>query len=923
MLRLISGQLVRRGSRSLALLLGLLVACASFTVLTSQSRAESLQVQGTVHSTIRSAYDVLVRPRGAQSALEKKDGLVQAGFLTQVHGGISLAQWRQVQRVPGVQVAAPVAVIGYVVPKIQVPIMGSVNVNPHGRRTLVRLSTTWRTDDGASVVRARPSFLYVTPNSLGGPDDGSVVFESAGGHRRVIQRDTSSAPWTVQSPPTATDLFTTRSYADPALRRFVGQGSDPVVGFPFLVEAVDPTAEARLAGLKGAMVKGAYLRSGPVRTETIQNSLSQVVPVVVAASPATHISFTYRVQQLSTAAANAVGQGKGFESQAHAPGRLLKSGTVTQVSAYRQLLADMKSPSPFNYFARQLSYLYTTGGTTYDVTGQAAARALRVRTVHNPRAVWANSAGGDELGALIPAGADDTAFRVMNGYQWNNSNDLRLTPPVFKAVGTFDAGKLPGFSALSRVPLGTYASTVLTGATPQARTVLNGTALPPSPNIPGYVQPAPLMITSLSSLPVFEAAKGYYTKLTGDRSGAQFAPVNAATPISSIRVRVDGVHGIDATSRERVRLVAQQIATRTHLSVDVTVGSSPAPQTIILPAGQHGRPQLELHENWVKKGVAVAIVNAVNKKSLALFVLVLLVCGLFVANTAAASVRSRRRELGTLTCLGWSQARLFVLVIAELVVIAAAAGIGGGLLAYLVGSLIDVPISAGRAALALPAALAVAVLAGTLPAWQATRATPLEAVQPAVTAPRRAGSVRTVTGLAWTNVRRTLGRSVVAAVGLGVAAAALTLIAGITIGFHGAVVGTLLGNAVAVQVRGADYAAITAILVLAGVGVANVLYLSIRDRGPELATLDAVGWTPATLNRLLGTEGIIIGTAGALVGAGVGLAALIRLTGSDSTTLILVAVGAFLIALAVALIGTALPVLSLRRLPTAVLLTEE
>lgn len=926
--RLLFGQLLRRGSRSVALLLGLLVACASFTVLTSQSRAESLQVQGTVHSTIRSAYDILVRPRGAQSALEKQDGLVQAGFLTQVHGGISLAQWHQVQQIPGVQVAAPVAVIGYVMPKIVIPVNASKAVRGTSGRTLIRVDSTWRTDNGSSVERARPRFLYVTPHPLTTSTQGlQVITTETGpdGRRHAVCTDTAgTAPWTVQSGPTTAECSTRAAYLQQVSQHQTNSLSDVTFAFPFLVEAVDPTAEAKLAGLKGAITAGRYLTSGPLTRRAFGQSSSLQVPVLVASQPATHVAVHYQLVQLPAADATAVATDTAMSRFTTSPGKVVRDGSADQGLAYRTLLAAMATPTSHgDYFADQLSYLYTTGPTSYRATGILAHRVLSTRTVRNARGVWADPVASDAIGTLIPAGGDDTAFRTMAAYGWNNQNPRNLAPPVFVKHGTFDAAKLPGYSALSRVPLGTYASTVLTGATPRARKVLGGAALPPSPNIAGYVQPAPLMITTLSALPAFEASSGYWSKLSGDRSGASFAPVNAKAPISSIRVRVDGVHGIDPVSRERVRLVAQQIAARTQLSVDVTVGSSPAPQTIVLPAGQHGRPQLVLHENWVKKGVAVAIVDAVNKKSLALFVLVLLVCGLFVANTAAASVRSRRRELGTLTCLGWSRARLFVLVLAELVVIATVAGIGGAVLAYLVGSLIDVQISPGRAALALPAALAVAVIAGAGPAWQATRATPLEAIQPAVAAPRRAGSVRTVTGLAWTNVRRTLGRSLVAAVGLGIAAAALTLIAGITIGFHGAVVGTLLGNAIAVQVRGADYAAITAILVLAGVGVANVLYLSIRDRGAELATLGAVGWTPATVDRLLATEGTIIGTTGAFVGSGIGLAALVRLTGSHSATLVLAAVGAFVIALAVALIGTALPVLSLHRLPTALLLTEE
>ena len=119
-----------------------------------------------------------------------------------------------------------------------------------------------------------------------------------------------------------------------------------------------------------------------------------------------------------------------------------------------------------------------------------------------------------------------------------------------------------------------------------------------------------------------------------------------------IRVRVAGVTGPNPVSLERIKEVAQLIAVRTHLTVDIVSGSSPAPTAVSLPAGTFRQPQLLLTEDWVKKGVAVAILAAVDKESVLLFTLILVVCALFVANSATAAVRSRRRELGVLACLG-------------------------------------------------------------------------------------------------------------------------------------------------------------------------------------------------------------------------------------------------------------------------------
>src|SRR5439155_20261648 len=108
---------------------------------------------------------------------------------------------------------------------------------------------------------------------------------------------------------------------------------------------------------------------------------------------------------------------------------------------------------------------------------------------------------------------------------------------------------------------------------------------------------------------------------------------------SVIRVRVAGVTGPTPASLNRIKTVAEQIELRTHLTVDIVAGSSPAPTTVAVPADKYGTPALLLSEGWVSKGVAVSILNAVDRSSVALFVLILVVCALFVANSATAAVR--------------------------------------------------------------------------------------------------------------------------------------------------------------------------------------------------------------------------------------------------------------------------------------------
>jgi hypothetical protein len=67
-----------RPARTLALIAGVLVA-AAFTVLTAASRTAQVRTVGKVSANFQPAYDILVRPEGARTAMESKTGTVQAG----------------------------------------------------------------------------------------------------------------------------------------------------------------------------------------------------------------------------------------------------------------------------------------------------------------------------------------------------------------------------------------------------------------------------------------------------------------------------------------------------------------------------------------------------------------------------------------------------------------------------------------------------------------------------------------------------------------------------------------------------------------------------------------------------------------------------------------------------------------------------
>ena len=894
-------QLRFRLARSLALVAGVLVAAAAFTVLTAASRTAQVRTTGTVSANFAPAYDILVRPKGARTAQENQTGTVQPDFLSGIYGGITMAQYHQIQQIPGIQVAAPIAMVGYTQLEAAVwePVPAATLAG--ARRQLYRISTTWVSDNGASRVTQPPSYLYITPRRVTGNLRGRPSTDGTG--PGCVLGDGSPLP-----PGTNPFSAAAQSYAS-CWSRVNHDGLPPGGGassaeagywinwtIPVLIAAIDPAAEAELDGLNKVVVSGRYL------TEN-ESGRGPILPVLASSGSGMSEYAQTTLQQLAAPSVMPDMNANWASVQASVPGRTVATVHTTAQQAYNAVLKGLGPTETLQgtYTGTPVAGYWSAGPVDYRRTRSGA---LVPRQVVNRPSVWAT---GNSV-APVAMDDEDSQYRTVTSHAKASAPTTQFA--VINVAGVFDPARIRSFSPLSRVPLGTYQPVTAAPASAASRRALHGGDLLPSQNLGGLVSQPVNLITTLSALPKLENSLVY-------------SRVPAADPISVIRVKVAGVTGPGALSRERINAVAQQIAQRTGLDVDVVAGSSPSPVTIDLPAGRFGPPPLTLSENWVKKSVAVAILNAVDKTSVVLFTLILVVCVLFVGNAATAAVRGRRRELGVLACVGWRRSRLFATALGELAGMGLAAGLLAAAIAVPVSAGLGLRASPGRALLAVPVAIAVAVVAGLAPAWLAARADPVSSVRPPVLAVRRSHQPRGITSLALLNVARTPGRTLIGVASLAVGIAALTLLAAVSFAFRGVVVGSLLGNAVAVQVRGVDYVAAGATVALGVLAVADVVFLNIRERAAELATMRSFGWRDTALARLVITEGTIIGVVGSLAGAGLGLAAAAWFAGQLPARLLAIVAAAVAAGIIITAAATLLPAALLRRLPLAHLLAEE
>ncbi|HUS80074.1 MAG TPA: hypothetical protein VM283_02330, partial [Armatimonadota bacterium] len=198
---------------SLAALTVAMVAAGS-ALCASVSQALVAATEDALGDGRAAQYDILVRPVGSRTELEATEGLVEPNHLSGITGGITFDAYEAIRNVPGVEIAAPIAILGYQRLDFRVGTLLTVDGT-----YAIRCVREER--DGAWTYRDESVVAYtLTAQGSAGADQNAEM---------------TSVPERV---PTAGCVFE----------------------FWALVAAVDPRAEDALVGLKSA-VHGTYLRA--------------------------------------------------------------------------------------------------------------------------------------------------------------------------------------------------------------------------------------------------------------------------------------------------------------------------------------------------------------------------------------------------------------------------------------------------------------------------------------------------------------------------------------------------------------------------------------------------------------------------------------------------------------------------------------
>lgn len=792
---------------------GLLTSIVGFILLASTSQTAAATLRGDAEKAWPSPFDLLVRPPSALTSLETSQGLVRPNYLSGSVGGITNDQLLRIRRIVGVQVAAPIAVVGFVTWPAGTSVDLQRQVGGH-LVSVFRISQSAVGDAGLSHFPASTKYLVVAPT-------GHLEIGPGGVTRLHVGSTTIACTDAVTC-----DDGNTGSGTPATATTFVSFDE------PVLLAGVDPSAEAALSGASTCVRTGRYLRAGD--GAMLATTSTPIVPVLASTSSFIDETVSIHVDQATVPEMVLAGT---------TPSSLSTWSSVTvQSTTADQLFRGFLSQGLGSYY--NISPIEVPGTVGY---GYVSSNHLATRSVSPDLSAFSNPFATQ---TPVPTEAQDTWLRAVTAHQFVNGATAGTSGPSqppnrWQVVGRFDPQCLTGFGS---------SVAGLAGFAPATATIGDGRHLGATRSVAGYINPPPALLTTLDGASYFADP----SRFVGG-SGSAF--------ISAIRIRVANVQQPGPLSEARLARVAADIHAATGLAVDIVKGSVQRAVSIDLPAGRFGRPSLTVTEGWSVKGVVVDFVTTVGRANLALFAVVLVGAAILVGQTTYSSARRRRQEFGVLRAFGWTPRRIALLVEMETVILAAAVGVVALLVDVVVSLLLRTGSLGWQLALSPLVAIGVAALAAAVPALLISRSSVVSTLRP----PRRSRRHSRSPSLTGFAIREMAGAwRAEALLGAGAVGLGGTLIGGfllIAVSFGGEVDASLLGTVISGELRGFHVLLGVLVLVIGMVAAGQIVTLSYLERQPDLAVLRALGWHRRTVAAVAVIQALLLGFIGGLAAA--------------------------------------------------------
>lgn len=848
-----SGGSIVRFTRNLPVLVATAVLALLALGSTGLSSAAHLSISGKIDANWRGAYDILAIPKQSNlvSSAASTRGVIEPDFLSyQGHGGISISQLDAIRHIPGVSVAAPISMVGYLQSEAISP---DVYISKSALPTSIqfyRLTESEYTSDGHTtfLVATRTADVLLGPANL-----------------------------TATSPPPFLLSTSHLGWND--------DGVDLVLGGPFppqvtAVEAVDPSAEQQLLGttssfLSSLQIPQAETAIGTFDTQRIPNTFdlaqselesirqrtggavagngggssgpglkSPVVPIEVASSLPYGLALSLEIDAIGPPLTH---YPAGPQSTTGIGALEKANGSAVRPVGHVQLdlSSRLRAYEPPNVTLLWPGSL-PPNGNAYSTTDASYSLQLAGRATYKPR--LDTSSTSEPAFAIVPQGTvsytgqttADQGDQMVQSYRTFTA--LALPPAAGRPstggdgdpglglfiapVGEFEFDQLAlPSNPLNHVPLGAY-------EVPSA-SIADNVVLHPTAEPLGFLTSPPGAITNLQS--------------------AELLRGNA--PIDAIRIRVDYTGKYTPSAIRKVTQIADQISA-VGVDVQVVAGSSPSPVRVYVPKYFSSNKDLGWTvQEWTTLGAAQQTETGLSRGEQLLIVLVTAVGASLILAMVIADSSSKRDAIAALHALGWRKRRIGFWLVSDAVLAAVAILIatGVGWLVFGKGSLTSTLLGPALAAatlsgLAVSSVISVRRVARTPGAATAARVRKRQRAR----SPFRPAKSRVILSLRMS--RQDWVETLCGMVALTGAAAGLALVIS-SVGSANRRAGrSLLAGAVEAKLQDVHFA-LAIVISAAGVVVALTTMVSVYHRRyRDHHSLAALGWSRARLLGLMRLE---------------------------------------------------------------------
>lgn len=820
MLRFIWQNWWRHKERFILLLVGALIVSSGLSYLVGLSQSNKGTVEQTLAKHWSASYDIVVRPPDSRSTTEVNH-LLEPNYLSSIDGGISVAQYKKIKEIEGVDIAAPIATMGYIGINIEFP--KKLLPKENG---LYRYNQKIVTDNGVSKsIKNYPFYFPIgtfSPYFSEGQDGRGY---GIGAHEGNLYLYTS-----------------------------------------LLLAGIDPEQEAKLVGLNKSILnqgnshyfgaadkatsrkldlEGVFGSKGYSRTIT-------TIPIIVSNQPWVKKSVTYTIQALDVP----------FDTKAKA-NKTMKKVKENGGEAYLQTL-------PINEKAKKYEITFSADEVYKNMMKEIAGIDFDSNSIYRVNDMEEEEIIGEkpsmlgyqkttspfpkkwpyafDLKLFKDPDSKTNQFRPANPGKMIDKEGRILSSINPQWIGTYDPRKLNvPQDPLTQLPMETYRSA-------SAQLVLDANKKPVNP--PQSLLPTDGAYDLLSQPPSVLTTIDAAEKIMGKK------------PISAIRIKVAGVKTLNDKSQQKLERIAKDIRDKTGLITDITLGSSPQSVLTHVPAINDQKEMGWIEMPWVNIGSAYTIYHETQVGFSGIIASVMAVAIVYVLASGLVTLYARRKEFAVLLAIGWRPNQITKLLFLESTILGSFVAIVAWLILGWVLLMKGAETSILRFVLAGLFGLVIYWLGAIGPAYLSSRISPYEAM--------RTGEISTTahrfiksTGSISMSFNHFLGkwkRSILSIVAMALPTALLSLFLFITFKLKGVMYTSWLGEFVAMQVGTSHYIAMGVAFAIAILTTAEIMWQNISERIPEIALLKAVGWQNFSIRMLIYREGLLNGIIVGILG---------------------------------------------------------